>query len=153
VRVRLDDQVATAFGRRATDWELKGVPLRIELGPRDLAEGRAVVVRRDTSEKLPHDVEGLASVVPELLEQVQHDLHAEALTFREQRTTDCTDVESVADAAATGFARIPWAALDASALERLGRDALTVRCVQTAEGDVPESLDAEGNVAVVARAY
>src|SRR5690606_4241883 len=38
VRTRLDDQVATAFGRRATDWELKGVPVRIELGPRDLAE-------------------------------------------------------------------------------------------------------------------
>ncbi len=53
VRARLDDNVATAFGRRATDWELKGVPVRIELGPRDLAERRAVLVRRDTGEKRP----------------------------------------------------------------------------------------------------
>ena len=44
VRVRLDAQVATSFGRRATDWELKGVPVRIEVGPRDLAEGLVTVV-------------------------------------------------------------------------------------------------------------
>ena len=61
-----------AFGRRATDWELKGVPLRIEVGPRDLAEGRAVVGRRDTGEKVPMDL-GRRSPPQrvELLEQIQ----------------------------------------------------------------------------------
>ena len=48
---QLDAQVATSFGRRATDWELKGVPVRIEVGPRDLAEGEVTIVRRDTGEK------------------------------------------------------------------------------------------------------
>ena len=48
VRARLDDRVDTTFGRRAVDWELKGVPVRLEVGPRDLAEGNVTVVRRDT---------------------------------------------------------------------------------------------------------
>ena len=153
VRVRLDDQVATPFGRRATDWELKGVPVRIEMGPRDLAEGRAVVVRRDSSEKAPVDVSAIASVVPEMLEQVQVSMYDEALAARRSRTVECSTVEDAAAAAATGFALIPWSTLDAAALQRLGRDAITVRCVQTPDGDLPASLDDPGNVAVVARAY
>ena len=51
VRVRLDDNVAQAFGWRATDWDLQGVPIRVELGPRDLAENAALLYRRDTRDK------------------------------------------------------------------------------------------------------
>ena len=51
VRARVDDRTSVSFGRRATDWELKGVPVRLELGPRDLAAGAVTVVRRDTGEK------------------------------------------------------------------------------------------------------
>ena len=51
VRVRLDDKVDVSFGRRATNWELKGIPLRIEVGPRDLKEGEVTLVRRDNGEK------------------------------------------------------------------------------------------------------
>jgi prolyl-tRNA synthetase len=153
VRAQLDDHVATAFGRRATDWELKGVPLRIEVGPRDLAEGRAVVARRDTGEKLPLDVAAIPAAAAGLLEEIQTGMLEGALAERERRSVDCTTVEEAASAAAEGFARIPWASLDAAALERLGRDALTVRCVQTPEGAVPSSLDQPDNVAIVARAY
>jgi prolyl-tRNA synthetase len=153
VRAQLDDHVATAFGRRATDWELKGVPVRVEVGPRDLAEGRAVVMRRDTGEKLPMDLAAIPSAVAELLDTIQTDMHASALGERERRTSDCSTVEEAASAAAEGFARIPWSLLDGAALERLGRDALTVRCVQTPDGELPDTLDAPENVAIVARAY
>lgn len=153
VRSRLDDQVATAFGRRATDWELKGVPLRIEVGPRDLAEGRAVVVRRDTGEKLPMDVAAIPAAAAELLGVIQTDLLAGALAEREARTVDCSSVSDAAAAGVEGFARVPWSLLDDAALEQLGRDALTVRCVQTPDGELPASLDEPGNVAIVARAY
>ena len=64
VRVRLDDQVDTSFGRRATDWELKGIPLRIEVGPRDLTEGEVTLVRRDTGEKRQVAVAGVAGRGP-----------------------------------------------------------------------------------------
>ena len=50
-RVRLDDRTGTSFGRRSVDWELKGVPVRVEIGPRDLAEGNVTVVTRHTREK------------------------------------------------------------------------------------------------------
>src|SRR5919107_4818541 len=62
VRVRLDDRVEQSFGRRAIDWELKGVPLRVELGPRDLATGQATLVSRAGGGKekplLTHPVAG-----------------------------------------------------------------------------------------------
>ncbi|MBA3654369.1 MAG: proline--tRNA ligase, partial [Actinobacteria bacterium] len=51
VRVHLDDRVDVSFGRRAVDWELKGAPVRIEVGPRDMATGNVVLVRRDNGEK------------------------------------------------------------------------------------------------------
>lgn len=153
VRVRLDERVGTPFGRRATDWELKGVPLRIEVGPRDLAEGRVTVVRRDTSEKVPTPIGELAGSVPALLESVQEALYNEAVSLRDARTVDCDSLEAAVEAAAEGFARVPWPLLDSAALEQLGAEALTVRCVQTPDGGLPASLDEPELVATVARAY
>jgi prolyl-tRNA synthetase len=71
VRARLDDRTDQSFGRRAVDWELKGVPVRIELGPRDLEKGQAVVVRRDTDAKEPVALDGLAGSIPRLLDDIQ----------------------------------------------------------------------------------
>ena len=153
VRVRLDAQVATAFGRRATDWELKGVPVRIEVGPRDLAEGRVVVARRDTGDKIPTDVAAVAPELPALLERIQSEMLAAATAARDALTVDCDTVEEAAAAAATGFGRIAWSALADGGIERLGRDAVTVRCLQTPEGDLPASDDDPDAVALVARSY
>jgi prolyl-tRNA synthetase len=153
VRVRLDDRVATAFGRRATDWELKGVPVRVELGPRDLAEGIAVVARRDAGGKEPLPIDALAGRVPGLLEEIQVGMHDAALADRDARTADVATVDEAREAASTGFARLPWAALADGGLESLGRDAVTVRCLQTADGGVPEAPDGDGLVALVARSY
>ena len=58
-RVRLDDRTDTSFGRRSVDWELKGVPVRVEVGPRDLAEGNVTVVTRHRREK-----ENVAAAAP-----------------------------------------------------------------------------------------
>ena len=153
VRARLDDRISTPFGRRATDWELKGVPVRIEVGPRDLAEGQVVVVRRDRPGKEPIPVERLAQEVPVLLSSIQQSLHDEALAHRDDRTVDVATVEEAASAAADGFVRIPWAAVGDAGVERLAADAVTVRCLITADGDVPESVDDPDLVAVVARSY
>lgn len=153
VRVRLDAQVATAFGRRATDWELKGVPVRIEVGPRDLAEGRVVIARRDTGEKSPAEVASVAATLPQLLEEIQAAMAADALAARDARTVDCTSVDEALEASSTGFARIPWSALADGGIERLGRDAVTVRCLQTPDGDLPATDDDPDAIALVARSY
>ncbi|MGI8794272.1 MAG: proline--tRNA ligase, partial [Acidimicrobiales bacterium] len=71
VRVELDDRVDTSFGRRAVDWELKGVPIRLEVGPRDLADGNVTVVRRDTGNKTPVAVGAAAAAVSDGLDAAQ----------------------------------------------------------------------------------
>jgi len=153
VRARLDDRVSTPFGRRATDWELKGVPVRIELGPRDLADGVAVVVRRDQPDKQSVALSELAVRLPVLLEQIQVGLHDGALARREQRTASVSTVEDAAAAAMEGFARIPWDALSDGGVDRLAADSVTVRCLTTSDGGVPTSVDDPDLVAIVARAY
>jgi len=153
IRAKVDAQVSTAFGRRATDWELKGVPVRVELGPRDLAEGRVVVVRRDLGEKVPTELSAVPSMLPDLLESMQSEMLAGAVARRELATVDCSTIEEAAEAAATGFGRIPWAAVGAEGIERLGRDSVTVRCLQRPDGDLPASDDEAGVLAIVARSY
>jgi prolyl-tRNA synthetase len=153
VRAKLDDRVSTPFGRRATDWELKGVPVRVEVGPRDLAEGQVTVVRRDQQGKTPVAIAELARRVPDLLSDIQTAMYDQALALRESRTVDVATVADAAAAATTGFARIPWAALADGGVAELARDAVTVRCLVTADGGVPVSVDDPDLVAVVARAY
>src|SRR5690606_24913060 len=99
VRTRLDAQVATSFGRRATDWELKGVPVRVEVGPRDLAQGTVTVVRRDTGDKQQVPVAQAAARVGALIAQVQDDLLAGALARREAHTADVASLDEAVDAA------------------------------------------------------
>jgi prolyl-tRNA synthetase len=153
VRVRLDDHVATAFGRRATDWELKGVPVRVEVGPRDLAEGRVVLARRDTGEKTPLALDEVPGRLPTLLDEIQGGMLRDATAARDARTVDCSTVEEALEAASFGFGRIPWAALSGDGVRRLAQHAVTVRCLQTADGDLPASDDEPGAVALVARSY
>ena len=62
-RVRLDDRTETSFGRRSVDWELKGVPVRVEIGPRDLAEGNVTVVTRHRREKETVALAGVGETV------------------------------------------------------------------------------------------
>ena len=112
-----------------------------------------MLTRRDTGEKVPMELAAIPAAAAALLETIQTGMHDAALAERERRTVECTTLEETAAAAADGFARVPWALLDADALELLGRDALTVRCVQTPDGGLPEHLDDADNVAIVARAY
>lgn len=153
VKARLDAQVATSFGRRATDWEIKGVPVRIEVGPRDLAEGLVTLVRRDTGAKDAVPVGEVAGRVAALLPVLQADLLAAATARRDDRTADVTTLEDAVEAAKTGFARIPWDVVKDGGEALLARDAVTVRCLQTADGGLPTSEDAPDLVAYVARSY
>ncbi|TQS44302.1 proline--tRNA ligase [Cryptosporangium phraense] len=153
VRVALDDRTDTPFGRRAVDAELKGVPIRVEVGPRDLAEGNVTLVRRIPGTKTPTAVGATATAVTAALVEDQQALYDEALARREDRTADVTTVEDAIDAAATGWARIPWATLAEGGEARLAQEAITVRCLIRADGSVPESDTEADVVAVVGRSY
>ncbi|HEY9555121.1 MAG TPA: proline--tRNA ligase [Acidimicrobiales bacterium] len=153
VKVRVDSQVATSFGRRATDWELKGVPVRIEVGPRDLKEGLVTIVRRDTGEKRTSPVGEVEHRVTNLLAQIQADMLAGAIARRDDRTAEVSSIEEAVEAAKVGFARLPWDLVKDGGEARLAQDAITVRCLQTASGDLPTSEDDSDLVAYVARSY
>jgi prolyl-tRNA synthetase len=81
VRIRLDDRDGYTPGFKFNEWELKGVPLRIEIGPKDVANNSVVLVRRDTGEKTQVPVSALDAKVPEALEKMQADLYKKASEF------------------------------------------------------------------------
>ncbi|MCX5439921.1 MULTISPECIES: proline--tRNA ligase [unclassified Streptomyces] len=154
IRVHVDDRTDTPFGRRAVDWELKGVPVRVEIGPRDLENGTAMLARRIPGGKEPVAVEALAALLPTVLEEDQALLLKQARERRESRTADVTTVDEAVEAAASGgWARIPWATLGEAGEAALAEHSVSVRCLVTEDGAVPDADDAAGNVAVVARAY
>lgn len=153
VRVHLDNRTDQPFGRRAVNWELKGVPVRIELGPRDLAAGVATVVRRLRSSKSPV---ALASVVPTVVEALATDqtwLYDEALARHKARTTPVTTVDEAIEATTTGWAALPYDAVGEEGEDRLATAAVTVRCLQRPDGTLPTEDNETGLTAYVARAY
>jgi prolyl-tRNA synthetase len=140
VRVRVDDQVDVSFGRRVTDWELKGAPLRVELGPRDVAAAQASVISRTRGEKQTISAGGVARWAVEALEADQAALLEEATRLRDDRTAAVDDVAGALEHG--GAVRIPWAAVGDEGEQRLAAAGLSVRC-----------LLRDGDDAIVARAY
>jgi len=153
VRVELDQRVDVSFGRRATDWEIKGVPVRIEVGPRDLAEGNVTLVEREHGAKTAIHLAGVVTAVKVSLDTMQVNLLREATERRDDRTVEVTNVDEALEAAATGFARVPVAALGDDGEGRLGAKAVTVRCLQRPDGSVPDTADEPDLVAIVGRSY
>ena len=78
IRVRLDDRDVYTPGWKFSEWEMRGVPIRIEIGPRDLEKSQVIMVRRDTREKLVAPMEGLSANVNELLKTIQSELFKRA---------------------------------------------------------------------------
>ncbi len=153
-RVRLDARTDTSFGRRSVDWELKGVPVRVEVGPRDLAEGNVTVVTRHTLTKATVPLAGVRPEVEGILARAGAELFAEADEARRQRTVDADSLEAAAEAATTGFARIPTKLVGEDGEDRLAAQSLSVRCLQRPDGSLAEPDDDEGDlVAIVGRSY
>jgi prolyl-tRNA synthetase len=152
-RVSLDDRVDASFGRRAVEWELKGVPLRIEVGPRDLAQGNVTVVRRDNGTKRPEAVGSVAAKVGAELDAAQAALLQEATERRDDRTARVSSVDEAVEAAQTGFAMVPWDVVGVEGEARMASAAVSVRCLQREDGSLAMSEDEPGLIAICAKAY
>ena len=149
----LIDRGRGSFGRRITEWEIKGVPLRIEVGPRDLAQGVASVVRRDNAEKHSLPLDALSARATELLDTMQKEMFDAALKFRDGATHDVGSVGEAGEAAQEGFARLPWDAMGSEGEAQLRSDAITVRCLQRADGSMPDADTEKNLVCIVAKSY
>ncbi len=110
LRVELDDREEYTPGWKFNEWELKGVPLRIEIGPRDVERGNVVLVRRDTREKIISPIAEVKSRVEELLNTIQNDLFLKAKRFVEENTHYVEDYEEFKKTIEEkkGFIIAPW---------------------------------------------
>ena len=90
IRVTLDERDERP-GWKFSEWEMRGVPLRLEIGPKDIEKSQVLVARRDTREKLGVPMDGLAAKVRELLEEIQKNLFERAVKFREEHTQRAGD--------------------------------------------------------------
>jgi prolyl-tRNA synthetase len=153
VRVGFDDRVDTPFGRRAVDAELKGYPIRIEVGPRDLAEGNVVVARRIPGTKTPTAVDDVVRAVQAALDEDHKALYDSALARREANTVEVDSLDDAIAAAATGWARVPWAKVGVEGEAKANQSAISVRSLVRPDGGVPDSDDEPGMIAILARSY
>jgi prolyl-tRNA synthetase len=153
IRVRIDRRTDVGLGRRLTDWELKGVPVRIEIGPRDLAEGNVSLVRRDRREREPVSTDAAVHAASAAVPASQRALLDEARVALSDRTVDVHDVDAAAEAAQDGLARLPWELCGPEGEQRLNRAGVSIRCVTRPDGSIPDSLDDVDLLAIAARAY
>jgi prolyl-tRNA synthetase len=115
LRVRLDSREGLTPGFKFNDWEMRGVPLRIEIGPRDVASGEVVLARRDLKgpqAKSKARIDALAGAVPALLEEIRKSLYEQAAEAMRAQTRDFTDYaqlkKRMEGEGGGGFARIFW---------------------------------------------
>jgi len=110
VRVMLDDRDAYTPGWKFSEWEMRGVPLRLEIGPKDIEKGQVMLARRDTREKASAPRDGLTARIVELLDAIQQNLYARALAFREEHTSEVSSYDEFKQVleGRPGFVVAPW---------------------------------------------
>jgi prolyl-tRNA synthetase len=86
IRAKLDDRESYTPGWKFSDWEMRGVPIRIEIGLKDVAKNQVIIVRRDTREKSPLNMDNLSPNIATLLEEIQSSLFKRAYDFKEKNT-------------------------------------------------------------------
>jgi prolyl-tRNA synthetase len=159
LRTHVDRRDDKTPGWKFNEWELRGVPIRIEVGPRDVEYDQAVLVRRDTRVKQSVGLDAVEVVVRELLDTIQADLFAAALARQQENTRSVTSIAELYERAASnaGFSLAAWCGDEACEAKVKAESRATIRCLPF---DQPENVGPcivcgrEGvTEAVFARAY
>ena len=155
--IRVDSDVSdNSPGWKFNEWEMKGVPLRIELGPRDIEAGKMVLVRRDTHEKIEADLANAETVVKELLAKIQKNLYELAKQNKERRVVNATNMEEILAGVENGnFVKAGWCGCRECEDKIKEKTAASSRVI--AEGETAETCACCGKkaekVVYFARAY
>ena len=108
IRVQLDNRDQSP-GWKFNEWEMKGVPVRFEIGPRDIENGVVTYCRRDTLSKESMSMDGIVAATTQLLDEIQQHMYAKSLAFRDSHVRECHNMEEVAQALDNKcFAKIVW---------------------------------------------
>ncbi|MCE3551523.1 proline--tRNA ligase [Pseudonocardia sp. RS11V-5] len=157
VRAHLDDRTHASFGRRSVEWEIKGVPVRIELGAREIASGRATVVRRDDRTTSTAPLDGAAGAAAGLLDEIQQALLAESRAFREEHTHPVTDLDELARRLCDGGLFLAaWSGAEGSEQVLAEQTGATIRCMLDADPPAPTCLvtgEPARHAVLIGRAY
>ena len=163
VRVKLDAREEVSAGFKFNDWEMRGVPLRIEIGPRDVAQNAVVFARRDVPGKegktFGVPVDGIAAATADMLAVIQAGMLARATQFRDENTRTVTNFDEFKQVLETqgGFIRVHWAGTgeDEDAIKEATK--ATIRCFPfdppEGEGVCFYTGKRTDQVAIFARAY
>ena len=132
IRVRTDEREGSSPGFKFNDWEMRGVPLRIEIGPKDVAKGSVVLARRDKPGKegksfVPED--GLPVAVAKMLEEIQKALLERARAFRDSKTKDAKTYDEFKAAVENGFASSFWCGKAECEAKIKEETKATMRCI------------------------
>jgi prolyl-tRNA synthetase len=139
IRVHTDEREGTSPGFKFNDWEMRGVPLRIEIGPKDLAKGSVVLARRDKPGKEGKSFQaqqGLPAVVSKLLDEIQAALLTRARDFRDANTKEPKNYDEFKAAVENGFAFAFWCGDPECEAKIKEETKATMRCIPLAH---PES--------------
>jgi len=132
IRVVLDEREGQSPGWKFNDWEMRGVPVRVELGPKDVAKQAAVVARRDRpgrEGKISASLADLPSTVQKLLVEIQQALHDKALAFRRQNTRETSTYDEFKEAVESGFAFAGWCGKSLCEEKIKEETRATMRCI------------------------
>ena len=131
VRVKLDDRDTHTPGYKFNDYELKGVPIRLGIGPKDIEKGTVELARRDNLTKSFVSQDDLASHVNNLLSEIQSNLFDRALTFRESHTTVCDSYEDFKKVLESkgGFISAHWDGTAETEMKIKQETKATIRCI------------------------
>ncbi len=132
IRVKTDEREGASPGFKFNDWEMRGVPLRIEIGPKDVAKGAVMLARRDRpgkAGKLPAAQQGLAVAVAKALEEIQAALFQRALDFRKSLTFEPADYAEFKAAVEKGFAHAWWCGSSDCETKIKNETKATMRCI------------------------
>lgn len=131
IRVKYDNRDTHKPGWKFAEYEFKGVPLRIAIGPRDLENGTVELARRDTKEKATYQQTDLAHKIEHLLGQIQINLYQKALSFREQNTTNVDTWEEFVNQieGKGGFVYAHWDGTKETEETIKERTKATIRCI------------------------
>ena len=160
VRLKVDERDEYSPGWKFNEWELKGVPLRIEIGPRDIAKDQVVLARRDVpgrDGKSFVPLAGLTDVISDTLKDIQNNLLARAIEFRDANISEPSDYDSFREAATQGFARAWWCGNVACEDKVKDDTKATTRCIPSDQpggsGTCIVCGESAEEIAIFARAY
>ncbi len=131
IRVKLDERTDYSAGWKFNEYEMKGVPIRLEVGPRDIENGVVIAARRDRLDKSTLQREGLVETLGDLLDDIHHALLEKAKKDRDEKTFVVTDAESFKDRMNEnpGFAKAMWCGDDACEARVKAETGVTIRCI------------------------